>query len=189
MKPYLFIGLGNVGVDYVNTRHNIGFDVVDELADQFGCIFSQDKLAFTTDFRYKARTIYMIKPTTYMNLSGRAFRYYMQQYNVPVNNTLTIVDDIALNFGQLRVKGHGSAAGHNGLKNIEQEMGTQAYARLRFGIGNDFPRGKQVDYVLGNWSAKESEELAYFINQASKACLSFVAHGLQNTMNEFNQSL
>ncbi len=186
MKPFLFIGLGNIGAKYQNTRHNIGFEIVDSIADEFNCIWVENRFALVTDFRYRGKTIYMIKPTTYMNLSGRAFRYYTQEYKVPVENTLTLVDDLALPFGKIRLKPKGSHAGHNGLRNIQEVISTPNYPRLRFGIGDLFRKGKQVDYVLGQWTKKEEQELGSYIFDAHKAALSFVAHGLSNTMNEFN---
>ncbi len=185
MKPYLFVGLGNIGKQYVNTRHNVGFDVVDELANTFNTVFTLEKLASVSSYSYRGRVIHLIKPTTYMNLSGRAFRYYKEQFSVPLENCLVIVDDLALPFGKLRLKGKGSAAGHNGLKSIEQEVGKH-YPRLRFGIGDDFRKGQQIDYVLGQWTRQQQEELPSYINEAAKICQSFVAQGLQNTMNEFN---
>ena len=186
MKPFLFVGLGNIGAKYQNTRHNIGFDIVDSIASDYNCVWSENRFALVTDFRYKGKTIYMIKPTTYMNLSGRAFRFYTTELKVPVENTLTLVDDLALPFGKMRVKSKGSHAGHNGLKDIQDVVGSSNYPRLRFGIGDNFRRGKQVDYVLGKWTNKEEKELGSYIFDAHKAALHFVAHGLTNTMNEFN---
>ncbi len=186
MKAFLFIGLGNIGAQYAHTRHNVGFDIVDEIADEYNCVFAKQRLAYITDFRFRARTIYMIKPTTYMNLSGRAFQYYQKELNIPLAHTLTFVDDLALPFGKLRLKGKGSAAGHNGLKSIEEELGTSAYPRLRFGIDDNFRKGKQVDYVLGQWTSQEQEELPSYLHEAKQIAMSFVAHGLANTMNQFN---
>jgi len=186
LKPFLFVGLGNIGAKYANTRHNVGFDVVDAIAEEFNCVWAENRLAYVTDFRFRGKTIKMIKPTTYMNLSGRAFRFWMTECKVPLQNTLTIVDDLALPYGKIRMKGKGSHAGHNGLKNIEEALGTNAFPRLRFGIGDDFRKGQQVEYVLGNWTNKEHDELGSYLHDAQKAALSFVAHGLANTMNEFN---
>ena len=186
MKQFLFVGLGNIGAKYNNTRHNIGFNIADEIAQSFDATFTNQRLADVAEVTYKGRRITIIKPTTFMNLSGRAFRFYSNELNIPIQNTLTFVDDLALPFGKIRLKGKGSSAGHNGLQNIADEMGTTSYPRLRFGIGDDFSRGQQVDYVLGEWNAQEQEELASYILDAKKAALSFVFHGLANTMNEFN---
>ncbi len=183
---YLFAGLGNIGSKYDGTRHNIGFDVVDAIATEFGAKFITGKLADRADFRYRGKTIYLLKPNTYMNLSGKAVKYWLDQYKISTERLLVIVDDIALPFGKLRLRGKGSHAGHNGLASIEQLIGGANYPRLRFGIGDNFSKGKQVDYVLGKWSDKEDEELASYIETAQRACLSFVAHGLSNTMTEFN---
>lgn len=186
MKKFLFIGLGNIGAKYANTRHNVGFAIADEIAQSLNANFTSQRYADVAEATYKGKQIILIKPTTYMNLSGRAFRFYQEQYSIPTNRTLTFVDDLDLPFGKIRLKGKGSAAGHNGLKNIEESIGTNQYPRLRFGIGSDFPKGKQINYVLGTWNDKEQEELASYVNEAKHAALSFVHHGLQNTMNEFN---
>ena len=186
LKKFLLIGLGNIGAKYSNTRHNIGFNIADEVAAYLNAEFSAERYADVAECSYKGKQITIIKPTTYMNLSGRAFRFYMQQKSIPLNHTLTFVDDLDLPFGKIRLKGKGSAGGHNGLKNIEQELGTAKYPRLRFGIGDNFSRGRQIDYVLGQWSENESRELASYVNEARQAALSFVHHGLSNTMNDFN---
>lgn len=183
---YLFVGLGNIGAKYQSTRHNVGFDIADMIADEFGAKFYTSRLADVTDFRYKGKSIYIIKPATYMNLSGRAFRYYLSDLNIPVERSLTFVDDIALPFGKIRLKNRGSHGGHNGLKNIQEELNTDKYPRLRFGIGDDFSKGKQIGYVLGEWSKQQKEELASYIHSAKQAALSFVHAGMANTMNEFN---
>lgn len=186
LKKFLIIGLGNVGVKYANTRHNIGFDIADELALFLGAKFNTSRLADVCETSYKGKKIYIIKPSTYMNLSGRAFRLYANDLSIPIENTLTLVDELALPFGKIRLKPKGSHAGHNGLKNIQELMNTNQYPRLRFGIGNDFSRGRQADYVLSKWKAQEQEELPSYINDAVKATLSFVHAGIQITMNEFN---
>ena len=152
---YLIVGLGNIGPEYHETRHNIGFMVVDALAQDAGATFKDGRYGFTTTLSVKGRQLLLLKPSTYMNLSGNAVRYWMQKENIPLENTLIVVDDLALPFGTLRLKGKGSDAGHNGLKHIAATLGTQNYARLRFGIGNDFPRGGQVDYVLGHFSDED----------------------------------
>ena len=185
---FLFIGLGNIGAKYAGTRHNIGFDIADEIADEFGAVFITSKQGEYAVFRYRGKTIILLKPSTYMNLSGRALKFYADKHKVPLERVLVFVDDLALPFGKIRLRGKGSHAGHNGLRNIQEVMGTDKYPRLRFGIGDNFSRGRQVDYVLGKWSNKEQEELASYVAEAKQAALSFVAHGLTNTMNEYNQN-
>ncbi|SEJ09688.1 peptidyl-tRNA hydrolase, PTH1 family [Dyadobacter sp. SG02] len=184
---YLIAGLGNIGPEYAFTRHNAGFMVLDRLAAQHDFKFSFEKLAFTAEWKYKGRHIYFIKPTTYMNLSGKALRYYMDQYKVTAENTLTIVDELQLPFGTLRIKPKGSHGGHNGLKNIEELLGTTEYPKLRFGIGNNFPRGRQVDYVLKPFSNEEMAELPIILDKAGDMVTSFCTLGIQSTMNNYNQ--
>lgn len=183
---FLVVGLGNIGDTYVDTRHNIGFNVVEELANEFDAKFQLDKLALRTEIKYKGRNIILIKPTTYMNLSGKAVRYWMEKEKIDIKNLLVIVDDLALPFGALRIRGKGSDAGHNGLKDIQQELQTTNYARLRFGIGNDFHSGQQIRFVLGKWEGKELEALPERILQAGNAIKSFCSIGLAHTMNNFN---
>ncbi len=184
---YLIIGLGNIGQEYAATRHNIGFMVVDKLAADHKTAWEIDKLAFHTEIKHKGRALHLIKPTTYMNLSGKAFNYWLQTLKIPIDNTLTIVDDLALPFGILRMKPQGSSAGHNGLKDIEAVLGNQNYARLRFGIGNDYPKGKQADYVLGKFNPNEQAELPLAIDKAADMVLAFAAVGINQTMNLYNQ--
>ncbi len=184
---YLIAGLGNIGPEYALTRHNIGFMVLDRLAAQHDFRFSFERLAYTADWKHKGRQIHFIKPTTYMNLSGKAIRYYMDAHKIPVENVLVVVDELQLGFGTLRLKPKGSHGGHNGLRNIEEVLGTAQYPRLRFGVGNDFPRGRQVDYVLSPFSAPEMDELPAILDQAGDMVLSFCTLGLQQTMNIFNQ--
>jgi len=183
---YLIVGLGNIGPEYELTRHNVGFLTVDRLADKEGANWSSNRLAFTADFKFKGRHIHLIKPTTYMNLSGKAMNYWMKELNIPKENVLVIVDDVALPFGSLRLRGKGSSAGHNGLKNIEELTGGQDYARLRFGIGDDFPKGRQVDYVLGRWSQAEIDELPIFMDKAIEMIKGFCTIGINMTMTQFN---
>lgn len=183
---YLIVGLGNIGPEYELTRHNVGFLTLDRLADKFGATWKSNRLAFTADFKYKGRAFHLIKPTTYMNLSGKAVNYWMKELNIPKENILVIVDDVALPFGKLRMRGKGSAAGHNGLKNIEALCGGQDYPRLRFGIGDDFPKGRQVDYVLGRWTQQEIDELPIFMDKAIDMTLSFGTAGINMTMTQFN---
>jgi peptidyl-tRNA hydrolase, PTH1 family len=184
---YLIAGLGNIGPEYAFTRHNVGFMVLDRLAAQHDFRFTFERLAYTAEWKHKGRQIHFIKPTTYMNLSGKAIRYYMDAYKVPVENLLVIVDELQLPYGTLRVKPQGSHGGHNGLRNIQDLLGTPVYPRLRFGIGNDFPRGRQVDYVLKPFSDKEMAELPIFLDKAGDLVTSFCTIGIQQTMNIFNQ--
>ena len=184
---YLIVGLGNIGPEYALTRHNVGFMVLDRLAAANDFKFSFEKLAYVAEWKHKGRQIYFIKPTTYMNLSGKAMRYYMDQFKIPVENTLVVVDELQLDLGTLRLKPKGSHGGHNGLKNIEELLSTAQYPRLRFGIGNNFPRGRQVDYVLKSFSDIELTELPIFLDKAGEMVLSYCTLGVQMTMNNYNQ--
>lgn len=183
---YLIVGLGNKGPEYENTRHNIGFKVADKIAQIMEVPFNTTNFGWMADGKYKGRRVMVLKPDTYMNLSGNAVRYWMQKENIPLENVLIVTDDLVLPFGTLRMKGKGSDAGHNGLKNINEVLQTQNYARLRFGISADFSEGKQVDYVLGTWNEEETKKLPERIDTFSKACLSFVFAGISNTMSSFN---
>ncbi len=184
---YLIVGLGNIGPEYELTRHNVGFLTLDRLADRESLHFESARLAFHCLYKFKGRQVHLIKPTTYMNLSGKAVNYWLQELNISRENLLVLVDDVALPFGRLRIKGKGSAAGHNGLKHIEQTLGGTQYARLRIGIGDDFPKGKQVEYVLGRWSQEEIDELPMIMDKAIEAIKAFCTHGIDKTMNNFNQ--
>ncbi len=183
---YLIVGLGNIGPEYELTRHNIGFLTLDRLADKEGASWKSDRLAFKTEIKYKGRTLHLIKPTTYMNLSGKAVNYWMKELNIPKENVLVIVDEVAIPFGKLRMRGKGSAAGHNGLKNIEALTGGQDYPRLRMGIGDNFPKGRQVDYVLGRFTQQEFDELPIMMDKAIDMILSFCTIGIAQTMTQFN---
>lgn len=183
---YLIVGLGNIGPEYELTRHNIGFITLDRLADDKNITFSSDRYAFKTDYKYKGRAIHLIKPTTYMNLSGKAVNHWMKELKIPKENILVIVDDLALPFGSIRMRAKGSAAGHNGLKNIEELTGGNNYPRLRFGIGDEFHKGKQVDYVLSNFSKEEFAELPIKMDKAIDMIHGFCTIGIQRTMNQFN---
>ena len=183
---YLIAGLGNIGPEYELTRHNIGFLTLDRLADQKDAKFEMSRLAYHTDFKFKGRNIHLIKPTTYMNLSGKAIKYWMQELKIPVENVMVVVDDIALPFAKLRMRAKGSAAGHNGLKNIEQLLGGQNYPRLKFGVGDDFPKGRQVDFVLSNFSQQEFDELPFAMDKAIDMILGFCTIGIARTMSQFN---
>lgn len=183
---YLIVGLGNIGPEYELTRHNIGFLTLDRLADQKGVNFEMGRLAYTAEFKFKGRSIHMIKPTTYMNLSGKAVKYWMQELKIPIENVLVIVDDLAIPFAKLRMRGKGSSAGHNGLKNIEELLGGQNYPRLKFGIGDDFPKGRQVDYVLAPFTKQEFEELPFAMDKAIDMIVGFCTIGISRTMTQYN---
>lgn len=183
---YLIVGLGNIGPEYELTRHNVGFLTVDRMADKFSAEWKSERLAFVAQFKHKGRHIFMIKPSTYMNLSGKAVNYWTKELNIPKENIMVIVDDVALPFGKLRMRAKGSAAGHNGLKNIEALCGGQDYPRLRFGIGDNYPKGRQVEYVLGRWSQQEIDELPIFMDKAIEMCLNFCTIGINMTMTQFN---
>jgi PTH1 family peptidyl-tRNA hydrolase len=183
---YLVAGLGNIGPEYELTRHNIGFLVLDQLADEHKVDFTTGRLADKSEFRYKGKTIHLIKPSTFMNLSGKSIAYWLQELKIPKENLLVIVDDIALPFGTLRMRTKGSSAGHNGLKNIELILGGQEYSRLRFGVGNDFNKGQQADFVLSNFEKEEFDKLADIIKKANEMVLSFCTAGAERTMSIFN---
>lgn len=184
---YLITGLGNIGEEYRNTRHNIGFTVLDALAKASNLVFKDGRYGATTTLSIKGRQLILLKPSTYMNLSGNAVRYWMQQENIPLENVLIVVDDLALPFGSLRLKGKGSDAGHNGLKHIAATLGTQNYARLRFGIGNEFPRGGQIDFVLGHFSEEDMQAMPERLETAGEIVKSFCLAGLNITMNQYNK--
>lgn len=184
---YLIVGLGNIGQEYADTRHNIGFMIADALVKEQGASFSTLRHAAYSEFQFKGRGIHVIKPTTYMNLSGKAVSYWMQALKIPVDKIMIIVDDIALPFSTLRLKPKGSSAGHNGLKHIEAVLGTQQYARLRFGVGDHFPRGRQVDYVLSGFDPEEVQELPTLIDTSLQIIKSFVTVGSELTMTAFNK--
>jgi PTH1 family peptidyl-tRNA hydrolase len=186
MKKYLIVGLGNIGADYVNTRHNIGFKVVDHLAKKENLSFQTAKLGDLTEYKIKGRTLFLLKPNTYMNLSGKAVKYWMDKENIPVENVLVITDDLNLPFGTFRIKSKGSDGGHNGLKNIQLVLNSTEYPRFRFGISDQFKKGQQVDYVLGEWGNEEKTALPERLDKAVEIIQSFALSGLNNTMNTFN---
>lgn len=186
MKKFLIIGLGNPGPEYENTRHNIGFKVLDALAGASNIFFASERYAQRAEFKIKGRTFVLIKPTTFMNLSGKAVRYWMDTEKIPLENTLIVTDDIALPYGTLRMRTKGSDGGHNGLKDIIAILGTSKFARLRFGIGSEFSRGQQVDYVLGEWDETEKEQLLALLKRSAEMVTSFGLAGAQNTMNKYN---
>ncbi|MGV4414986.1 aminoacyl-tRNA hydrolase [Chryseobacterium sp. T1] len=183
---YLIVGLGNKGEEYTETRHNVGFKVVEKIAEQIEAPFNSSNFGLLAEGKYKGRKVLLLKPDTYMNLSGNAVRFWMQKENIPAENILIITDDLALPFGTLRMKMKGSHGGHNGLRNIEEVLNTGQYARLRFGISAEFKEGQQIDYVLGKWSEGEYDKLPERIDKFSKASLSFVFAGINNTMSSFN---
>lgn len=183
---YLIVGLGNIGKDYEHTRHNIGFDVVQQWANDAGVKFELQRHAAAAKLSFKGRQIILLQPTTYMNLSGKAVKYWMNEANIPIENVLIVMDDLALPFGSLRLRGKGSDGGHNGLKSIDFELQSNAYARLRFGIGNDYPKGMQVQYVLGKWSAEQKKTIEERIGMAVEICQSFCTAGLAHTMSNYN---
>ncbi len=183
---FLIAGLGNPGVDYNNTRHNIGYQVLDSLIEESGISFSDKRYGYYTQIKYKARILCLIKPTTYMNLSGRAVDYYLKKEKIPVENLLVIVDDIALPPGKIRIKAKGGSGGHNGLSHIADILGTDNYARLRFGIGDNYGYGSQSDFVLGEWTKEEEEIIKPRIITACDAIKSFVSIGIERTMNIYN---
>lgn len=183
---YLIVGLGNIGPEYQNTRHNIGFMILDAFAKASNIAFTTQRYGDVAEMRLKNKQLVLLKPSTYMNLSGNAVRYWLDKENISIENLLILVDDLALPFGTIRLKGKGSDAGHNGLKNIAELLKNQAYARLRFGIGNDFPKGCQVDYVLGHFTDEQVQAMPERLNVAVEAVKSFCLAGLAVTMNQFN---
>ena len=184
---YLIVGLGNIGAEYADTRHNAGFDVLDALAGASNISFAAAPYGAVAELKYKGRTLVLLKPSTYMNLSGKAVRYWMDAEKIAPENLLVISDDIALPFGTLRMRTKGSSGGHNGLKNISELLGREDYARIRFGIGGNFARGQQIDYVLGTWTDEERKLLPERLKVFGDAVLSFAAIGAERTMNLFNK--
>jgi PTH1 family peptidyl-tRNA hydrolase len=183
---FLIVGLGNPGTEYEETRHNIGFKVLDALSGASNLLFTPDRYASKAELRHKGKTFILIKPSTFMNLSGNAVRYWMQKENIPLENVFVITDDLALPFGKIRIRAKGSDGGHNGLSHIQQTLNTGDYARLRFGIGSEFAKGHQVNYVLGTWSEEERKTLNERIKLAADAVISFAHIGIAKTMSEYN---
>ena len=186
MKKFLIVGLGNIGAEYVNTRHNIGFKVVDFFARKEGISFQTAKLGDIAEFKTKGRTILLLKPNTYMNLSGKAVKYWMDKENIAKENILVITDDLNLSYGTIRIKTKGSDGGHNGLKNIQLLLNSTEYPRFRFGISDEFKKGRQVDYVLGEWNDDEKTKLPERLELATEIIKSFALAGLNETMNLYN---
>lgn len=186
MKKYLIVGLGNIGEKYNETRHNIGFKILDGLAKDHDVTFETEKLGDITQFRFKGRTFILLKPSTYMNLSGKAVKYWMTKEKVSVENLLIVTDDLNIDFGTIRLKGKGSAGGHNGLNDIQEKLNTSTYPRFRFGVGANYSKGRQVDFVLSEWSKEEKSELIERIPVACNLITSFGTAGMANTMSTFN---
>jgi peptidyl-tRNA hydrolase, PTH1 family len=184
---FLIAGLGNIGAEYENTRHNIGFKIAESLASSAGVSFGLERLAFFAEYKNKGKKIFLIKPTTYMNLSGKAVRYWMNELKISQPNLLVVLDDIALPFGTVRIRAKGSDGGHNGLKDIDATLGNNNYARLRFGIGNEFSKGRQVDYVLGKWDIEETKLLDEKVKYSCEAVNSFMFEGIERAMTKYNK--
>ena len=183
---YVIVGLGNIGAEYVDTRHNVGFMVLNRLAEHFDVLPESNRYAFTAKARYRGKQLHLVMPTTYMNLSGKAVHYYLQQTKAPLQNLMVVTDDLALPFGHCRMRPSGSDGGHNGLKNIQERLGTGKYPRLKVGIGNDFPKGGQVDYVLSDFTDREFDALPMILDYCVDGILKWVGHGIQQTMTGFN---
>jgi PTH1 family peptidyl-tRNA hydrolase len=183
---FLIVGLGNIGVKYESTRHNIGFKALDFVAEQSSAFFTPERYGEISTFKYKGKNIYLLKPNTFMNLSGSAVRYWLTKLKIDIKNLLVITDDLNLEVGNLRMKKNGSDGGHNGLKNIQQTLSTNQYPRLRIGVGNNFPKGKQIDYVLGKWTEEEHSILDQKMEIIKDMVLSFCFAGIDNTMNKYN---
>ena len=186
MKKFLIVGLGNIGDTYVNTRHNIGFQVLDALAKDQEVSFETEKLGDITRFRHKGKLFILLKPSTYMNLSGKSVKYWMNQEKISLENLCIVTDDVHIDFGAIRIKIKGSAGGHNGLKDIQDKLNTQQYNRFRFGVGGNYARGRQADFVLGSWTKEEESQLIERIPIATKAIIAFGTNGINNTMNNYN---
>jgi len=187
MSKFLIVGLGNIGNEYANTRHNIGFDVINALVQKHGGSLQVERLAYVAELKWKGKNLVCICPTTYMNLSGRAFKYWMDKEKVSLENTLTIVDDLALPLDKIRLRAGGSPAGHNGLKDIQLTLGTDQYPKLRFGIGNEYPKGMQADFVLSKWLNSELPTVKLKIDKCLEIIENFVTIGIGQTMNEVNK--
>ncbi len=188
MKKYLIVGLGNIGIEYAETRHNIGFKILDQLAKEKEFTFETAKLGDLGTFRIKGRSVLCLKPSTYINRSGKALKYWMEKENIPFENVLVVTDDLNLQFGTLRLKAKGSDGGHNGLKDIQEILNTITYNRFRFGVGADFSKGRQIDYVLGEWNEEEKTALPERLERSAQLIYSFILSGIKITMNQFNNS-
>jgi PTH1 family peptidyl-tRNA hydrolase len=189
MKKFLIVGLGNIGAEYANTRHNIGFKILDALAEMEKIKFATDKLGDIATFKFKGRTFILLKPSTYMNLSGKSLKYWMEKEKIPQENILVISDDLNLDFGTIRLKAKGSAGGHNGLKDINEKLGNQNYPRFRFGVSANFSKGRQSNYVLGEWSKEENRYMPELLFKGATLIKEFGTAGIGNTMNKYNGPL
>ena len=186
MSKFLVVGLGNPETDYSGTRHNVGFDIVNHLCKSKNIKLFEDRYGFTGKFKYAGKSIHILKPNTFMNLSGNPIRYWLNKLNIKSSNLIVIVDDLNLDFGKSRIRPSGKDGGHNGLKSIIEKINTDNFIRLRFGIGNDFKAGKQTDYVLGKWSTVEQNQLDNLVTSSTEMILHIVKHGIENTMNKYN---
>jgi len=186
MDKFLIVGLGNIGTEYAGTRHNIGFDVADKLVARHGGAFQSGRLADVAEIRIRGKKLVVIKPATYMNLSGKAVKYWMVRENIPVERIFVILDDLAIPLSRLRIRGSGSDGGHNGLKSIQELIGSTQYPRLRFGIGADYPKGGQVEFVLGKWTSEEQATVTRKVEKSVDGIECFVSRGLASSMNEVN---
>ena len=186
MRKFLIVGLGNIGNEYAGTRHNIGFDIVDAFVEKHEGISKVDRLSIVSEIKYKGKPVTCIKPTTYVNLSGKAVKFWQEKENISIENLLVIVDDLAIPFEKLRLRATGSHAGHNGLKSVQEALNTDNYPKLRFGIGKNFPKGKQVDYVLGRWTDDEMPVVQTKISKCVELIESFIQNGIELTMNQYN---
>ncbi|WP_041383964.1 aminoacyl-tRNA hydrolase [Polaribacter sp. MED152] len=186
MKKKLIVGLGNIGDKYTNTRHNIGFKILDEVAEEHNVSFETEKLGDIASYRFKGRTFILLKPSTFMNLSGKAVKYWMDKEKISIENILVVTDDLNIDFGTIRLKAKGSDGGHNGLKDIQEKLCTNKYPRFRFGVGANYSKGRQVDYVLGEWNKEETSLLIERLPLSAKVITSFGTDGLANTMNNYN---
>lgn len=187
MSKFLLAGLGNIGSEYAGTRHNVGFDIADALVKKHGAGFHSDRLADVADYKWRGKSLIVIKPTTYMNLSGRAVKYWMDKEKIDINNILVIIDDLALPLNKIRLRPSGSDAGHNGLTSIQESLGTDKYPKLRFGIGNNYPKGAQADFVLGKWTAEELPMVQLKIEKCVEVVESFLTRGIGQTMTDWNK--
>lgn len=186
MKKFLIVGLGNIGEKYTNTRHNIGFKILDQTAQENNTTFVTEKLGDVATYKFKGKTFLLLKPSTFMNLSGKSVKYWMDKEKIAIENVLVVTDDVHIDFGTIRLKAKGSAGGHNGLKDIQEKLNTQQYARFRFGVGGNYSRGRQADFVLGEWNKEETSQLIERLSVSEKIITSFGTAGLANTMNAFN---
>ena len=183
---FLIAGLGNMDPEYMNTRHNVGFDVVDEMVKKDNLVWQGDRYVHKIEMKFRGKKLIIIKPTTYMNLSGKAIKYWLEAEKIPIENSLVVLDDLNLEYGKIRIKGEGTDGGHNGLKDISVQLGTTHYPRLRIGIGSNFNKGSQVNFVLGKWNELENINRPLIISKAAECSFSFCLAGLQHTMNQFN---